>query len=155
MSQLWVGSKKDSGIKKLKVPKRCISVIYELSFLDALREELENSERVANCEGEVKRLREILQLKESDVESLRRKTRLMEVNTEERFHEEKEKIVQILGEFLLFLVQAFLRSPMVQKLKNMGLNIHLPLFIKEKDVLYLLNCLESNLFVTYITDLLI
>ena len=70
---------------------------------------MENSERVANCEGEVKRLREILQLKESDVESLRRKTRLMEVNTEERFHEEKEKIVQILGEFLLFLVQSFLR----------------------------------------------
>merc|ERR1712062_415334 len=64
--------------------------------LDALREELENSERVANCESEVKRLREILQLKESDVEALRRKTRLMEVNQEEKFHEEKEKIVQIL-----------------------------------------------------------
>ena len=94
----------------MKGSKKCVSVIYEWSFLDALREELENSERVANCEGEVKRLREILQLKESDVESLRRKTRLMEVNTEERFHEEKEKIVQILGEFLLFLVQSFFRS---------------------------------------------
>ena len=102
--------------------KKCASVIYKWSFLDALREELENSERVANCEGEVKRLREILQLKESDVESLRRKTRLMEVNTEERFHEEKEKIVQILGEFLLFLVQSFLKSfsksLMVQKLET-------------------------------------
>ena len=61
------------------------------------REELENSEKVANCEAEVKRLREILQLKESDVEALRRKTRLMEVNQEEKFHLEKEKIVQILG----------------------------------------------------------
>ena len=88
---------------------------------------MENSERVANCEGEVKRLREILQLKESDVESLRRKTRLMEVNTEERFHEEKEKIVQILGEFCLFLVQSFLRSSMVLKLVNFiySENLHL------------------------------
>ena len=118
MSQLWVGSKKDSKIKKWKVPKKCASVIYEWSFLDALREELENSERVANCEGEVKRLREILQLKESDVESLRRKTRLMEVNTEERFHEEKEKIVQILGEFILLLVQSFLRSLIILKLRS-------------------------------------
>ena len=51
----------------------------------------------------IKRLREVLQLKESDVEALRRKTRLMEVNQEEKFHEEKGKIVQILGE-LYFLV---------------------------------------------------
>ena len=43
-----------------------------------------------------------MQLKESDVEALRRKTRLMEVNQEEKFHEEKEKIVQILGEFFSF-----------------------------------------------------
>ncbi len=31
--------------------------------LDALREELENSEKVANCEAEVKRLREVLHIK--------------------------------------------------------------------------------------------
>merc|ERR1712083_242166 len=86
--------KENSDVEKAEIVKK-LTLEHEIE-LDALREELENSERVANCEGEVKRLREILQLKESDVESLRRKTRLMEVNTEERFHEEKEKIVQIL-----------------------------------------------------------
>ena len=55
-----------------------------------------HSEKVSNIESEVKRLREILQLKENDVEALRRKTRLMEMSQEERFQEEKSKIVQIL-----------------------------------------------------------
>merc|ERR1719495_437754 len=84
----------NSDIEKAEIVKK-LTLEHEIE-LDALREELENSERVANCESEVKRLREVLQLKESDVEALRRKTRLMEVNQEEKFHEEKEKIVQIL-----------------------------------------------------------
>ncbi len=80
--------------EKAEIVKK-LTLEHEIE-LDALREELENSEKVANCEAEVKRLREILHLKESDVEALRRKTRLLEMNQEERFHEEKEKIVQIL-----------------------------------------------------------
>merc|ERR1712200_352466 len=68
----------NSDIEKAEIVKK-LTLEHEIE-LDALREELENSERVANCESEVKRLREILQLKESDVEALRRKTRLMEVN---------------------------------------------------------------------------
>merc|ERR1712079_411299 len=86
--------KENSDVEKAEIVKK-LTLEHEIE-LDALREELENSEKVANCEAEVKRLREILQLKESDVEALRRKTRLMEVNQEEKFHEEKEKIVQIL-----------------------------------------------------------
>ena len=86
--------KEASEIEKADIIKK-LTLEHEIE-LDALREELENSERVANCESEVKRLREVLQMKESDVEALRRKTRLMEVNQEQRFHEEKEKIVQIL-----------------------------------------------------------
>ena len=54
------------------------------------------SEKMANIESEVKRLREVLNMKDNDVEALRRKTRLMEITQEERFHEEKEKIVHIL-----------------------------------------------------------
>ena len=87
--------KENSDVEKAEIVKK-LTLEHEIE-LDALREELENSEKVANCEAEVKRLREILQLKESDVEALRRKTRLMEVNQEEKFHLEKEKIVQILG----------------------------------------------------------
>merc|ERR1719219_389589 len=71
----------NSDIEKAEIVKK-LTLEHEIE-LDALREELENSEKVANCEAEVKRLREILQLKESDVEALRRKTRLMEVNQEE------------------------------------------------------------------------
>ena len=83
-----------SEVEKADIIKK-LTLEHEIE-LDALREELENSEKVANCESEVKRLREILQMKENDVEALRRKTRLMEMNQEQRFHEEKEKIVQIL-----------------------------------------------------------
>ncbi len=38
----------------------------------------------------------MLFFQESDVEALRRKTRLLEMSQEEKFHEEKDKIVQIL-----------------------------------------------------------
>ena len=81
-------------LEKADIVKK-LTLEHEIE-LDALREELENSEKVANIETESKRLREILQLKENDIEALRRKTRLMEMTQEERFHEEKEKIVQIL-----------------------------------------------------------
>ena len=81
--------------EKAEIVKK-LTLEHEIE-LDALREELENSQKVANCEAEVKRLREVLQLKENDVDALRRKTRLLEINQEEKFHEEKEKIVQILG----------------------------------------------------------
>jgi hypothetical protein len=81
-------------LEKAEIVKK-LTLEHEIE-LDALREELENSEKVANIETEVKRVREILQLKENDIEALRRKTRLMEMTQEERFHEEKEKIVQIL-----------------------------------------------------------
>jgi hypothetical protein len=86
--------KEATDIEKAEIIKK-LTLEHEIE-LDALREELENSEKVANCEAEVKRLREVLQLKESDVEALRRKTRLLEMTQEEKFHEEKEKIVQIL-----------------------------------------------------------
>ena len=60
-------------LEKADIVKK-LTLEHEIE-LDALREELENSEKVANIETEVKRVREILQLKENDIEALRRKTR--------------------------------------------------------------------------------
>lgn len=91
------------GMAKIKEANECdkAEIVKKLTLeheieLDALREELENSEKVAKCEDEVRRLREALQQKERDVEALRRKTRLLENSQEEKFHGEKDKIVQIL-----------------------------------------------------------
>ena len=86
--------KEKNGLEKAEIVKQ-LTLEHEIE-LSALREELENSEKVANCEAEVKRLREVMGKKEDDIEALRRKTRLMEINQEEKFHEEKDKIVQIL-----------------------------------------------------------
>ena len=83
-----------SEVEKADIVKK-LTLEHEIE-LEVLREELENSEKMANIESEVKRLREVLNMKDNDVEALRRKTRLMEITQEERFHEEKEKIVHIL-----------------------------------------------------------
>lgn len=82
------GSEKESALSNLMLE-------HEVE-MESLKNRLENSERVAKLEAKVKKLQESLDRKDSDVEALRKKARLLEKNQEEKFLAEKDKIVQIL-----------------------------------------------------------
>lgn len=64
--------------------------------MESLREKAEKDERVAAYEKLLQQLREELKARENDVDDLKRRARMMENNQEEKFHSEKDKIVQIL-----------------------------------------------------------
>ena len=85
-----------------------LTLEHELE-LDSVRHKLEISEKSAKNETELAKMKEELMMKESDIEALRRKTRLLESAEKERFNCEKEKIVQVITliEFQSFLNQSF------------------------------------------------
>ena len=64
--------------------------------LEALREDMKNDERVKHAEDQLKQIREDLSSKCKELEALKRKTRILEANQEEKLNFEKDKIVQIL-----------------------------------------------------------
>jgi len=87
-----------------------LTLEHELE-LDSLRHKLEHTEKSAKHEMELAKLKEELMMKESDIEALRRKTRLLESAEKERFNCEKEKIVQVtITENILFEESIFLIS---------------------------------------------
>jgi hypothetical protein len=92
-----------------------LTLEHELE-LDSLRHKLEHTEKSAKHEMELAKLKEELMMKESDIEALRRKTRLLESAEKERFNCEKEKIVQVtITENILFEESIFLISCEVYK----------------------------------------
>ena len=86
--QLCKDQERESAVKSLTLE-------HELE-LDSLRHKLDNMEKSAKNEAEVAKLKEELMMRETDIEALRRKTRLLETAEKERFSTEKEKIVQVM-----------------------------------------------------------
>lgn len=64
--------------------------------LDTLKESLSNKEVVRRLEDEIARLKKACEDHQDMIAALKKKTRLMENAQEEKFHTEKDKIVQIL-----------------------------------------------------------
>ena len=64
--------------------------------LESLRESIDQSNEIGELKAEILRLKSELTNQEEAVAALKRKTRIMENTQEEKFHLEKERIVQIL-----------------------------------------------------------
>ena len=64
--------------------------------LESLREAINNDERITHYETQLKKLKGDLATKSSELDTLKKKTRLLETSQEEKLNFEKDKIVQIL-----------------------------------------------------------